>query len=31
MISMKKNKTMTSNMMGREFRIVDTRLDIFGI
>jgi len=31
MMSMKKNKIMTSNIIGSEFRIVDTRLDIFGI
>ena len=31
MMSMKKNKTMTSNMMGSEFKIVDTKLDMLGI
>mgnify|MGYP003342174994 CR=1 FL=1 len=31
MISMKKKSTMTSNMIGNEFKIVDTKLDILGI
>jgi hypothetical protein len=31
MMSMKKNSTMTSNMIGNEFRIVDTKLDMLGI
>jgi len=31
MISMKKKSTMTSNMIGSEFKIVDTKLDMLGI
>lgn len=31
MISIKKKSTMTSNMMGKEFKMVETRLDMFGI
>jgi hypothetical protein len=31
MIIMKKNSTMTSNIIGSEFRIVDTKLLMFGI
>lgn len=31
MISMKKKSTITSNMIGKEFRIVDTKLDMLGI
>ena len=30
-ISMKMNKTRTSNMIGNEFRMVDTKLDMFGM
>lgn len=31
MINMKKKSTMTSNMIGSEFRIVETKLDMLGI
>lgn len=31
MMSIKKNKTMTSNIIGNEFRMVETKLDMLGI
>jgi len=31
MISMKKKRIMTSNMMGSEFKIVETKLGMLGI
>jgi hypothetical protein len=30
-MSMKMNNTITSNMIGNEFKMVDTKLDMFGI
>ena len=31
MMSMKKKSTITSNMIGKEFKIVETKLDMLGI